>query len=415
MLRDLLGEIGLNKRGFLIITILFLSVFGWFYMSLSMITKIMGDLSLKYDTKLAIWTTFYFSIIVASIIGAVLSNKIDKNKFLYTWTVSGTIASLFPATIITGNFEQVSVVTLILGFSFGIGMPSCLAYFTNLTVVENRGRIGGISLLIANFSVPLFGIFFDIFNIPILSTIFALLRGLGLIILFQKNEQQSQANQKVSFASILHDKNFLLYFVTWSMFPLVDRFERVLVDNFLVEWNPNLLNTMGFIEPLVAAFAILAAGLLCDWIGRKKIILSGFVALGIAYGIIGLIPAFEFSWYLYFVIDGIAWGIFSLIFFVVLWGDLAQSSSSEKHYMIGSIPYFLSSIVPILMTQSIIANIELYAAFSLASFFLFIAVLPLVFAPETLPEKKMEIRRLRKFAEEAMKAREKYERKMKEK
>ena len=35
-------------------------------------------------------------------------------------------------------------------------------------------------------------------------------------------------------------------------------------------------------------------------------------------------------------------------------------------------------------------------------------------APETLPEKKIELRRLRKFAEDAKKAKEKYERKMKD-
>jgi hypothetical protein len=52
------------------------------------------------------------------------------------------------------------------------------------------------------------------------------------------------------------------------------------------------------------------------------------------------------------------------------------------------------------------------AAFSVAAFFLFLAVLPLISAPETLPEKKMELRRLRSFAEEAQKAKEKYERKL---
>jgi len=52
------------------------------------------------------------------------------------------------------------------------------------------------------------------------------------------------------------------------------------------------------------------------------------------------------------------------------------------------------------------------AAFSVAAFFLFLAVLPLISAPETLPEKKVELRRLRSFAEEAQKAKEKYERKV---
>jgi hypothetical protein len=65
------------------------------------------------------------------------------------------------------------------------------------------------------------------------------------------------------------------------------------------------------------------------------------------------------------------------------------------------------------LTESFVEQISLYAAFSLASFFLFVAVMPLMFAPETLPEKKIELRRLRKFAEDAKKAKEKYERKKK--
>jgi MFS family permease len=149
---------------------------------------------------------------------------------------------------------------------------------------------------------------------------------------------------------------------------------------------------------------------MCDWIGRKKIILTGFVSLGLAYALIGFLPYFEPVWHLYFIVDGVAWGIFLLVFFVILWGDIAKSHRSEKYYIIGSIPFFLSNIIPQIVTTSFIEGIGGFtAAFSVASFFLFIAVIPLVFAPETLPEKKMELRRLRSFAEEAQKAKEKYE------
>jgi MFS family permease len=168
---------------------------------------------------------------------------------------------------------------------------------------------------------------------------------------------------------------------------------------------------MAIVEPLVATLAILIAGLLCDRIGRKKILMSGFVALGVAYAIIGIFPESVELWYLYFIIDGVAWGIFSLIFVLILWGDLAQSSRSEKYYTLGSIPYFLSAIIPLLLPQSFVEDVTLVAAFSLAAFFLFVAVMPLMFAPETLPEKKMELRRLKKFADEAKKAKEKYDRK----
>lgn len=412
MLRKLLGEYSIDKRGFLVITSLFVSIFGWFYMAPS----ILSEYELADPQNISIWATFYISIVLSSIVGSLLSRKVGRNKFLYSWTIAGVIISLLPALFTSGSFGQVWALSLLFGASFGLGVPSCLAYFKEITVVENRGRIGAIALLIANLIVPFlaYAFSFETVDLTTISMIFALLRGLGFVVVYQKPEklqQPAQINKDPSFLSIIRDRTFLLYFVAWSMFSLVDSFERVLVDNHVQE---PLLNTMGIVEPIVATISILIAGVLCDWIGRKKIVLSGFVAIGVAYGIIGLAygmleAELEILWYLYFIVDGIAWGIFLLIFFVILWGDIAKSDNSEKYYTIGSIPYFLSSIIPALLTAKMVENINLSAAFSVASFFLFVAVMPLVFAPETLPEKKMELRRLRSFADEARKIKEKYE------
>jgi len=413
MLRRFLGEHSIGKRGFLVITILFLSVFGWYYMAMPMINSILSGLDITHTQNLAIWATFYVSITGSSILGAFLSNKVGRLKFLYTWTVLGVVISFLPALLTNVTFLHVWSMSLLLGASFGLGMPSCLAYFAECTIVENRGRIGGITFLIANISVPLLAIPFSTFDLATIAVIFALLRGMGLIVFFLKPEKQpsSQITTSVSFVSILRNKSFILYFVAWFMFRLVDRFESVLVDQFLIGWMPNLLDIMGVVEPIVAGLSILIAGLLCDWIGRKKIVLSGFVALGVAYAIIGLAPLSVISWYLYFIVDGVAWGIFLLTFVLILWGDLSKPGTREKYYALGSVPFFLSYVIPQFLTESFVEQISLSAAFSLASFFLFVAVMPLVFAPETLPQKKIELRRLRKFAEDAKKAKEKYERK----
>jgi hypothetical protein len=48
------------------------------------------------------------------------------------------------------------------------------------------------------------------------------------------------------------------------------------------------------------------------------------------------------------------------------------------------------------------------AVFSLAAFFLFLAVMPLMYAPETLPEKKIQERELRVYLEKAKKVKQKY-------
>ena len=410
MLQKFLGDFGIDRRDFLVVGVLLVNVFTWFFFLISLIDQII--ISNLITDDLVIWVTFYVSIIVFSIIGSVLSKRFSGLKFLYSWMALGAIASLLPVLVNSFTVIPLLVVSALFGASFGLGMPSCLAFFTETTKVENRGRIGGIIFLIANLSFPLLAVPFSALSLMAQSVICAVWRGMGLSVYFLKpKNRDSPKVAKTSFVSVLRDRPFLLFFVAWLMFCLVDRFEAAIIDHFLTISNPELLDIMGLIEPLVATFSILIAGFMCDWIGRKKIVLFGFVALGVAYAIIGFLPLSDLSWYLYFVVDGVAWGIFYLTFVLILWGDLSQSGSREKYYALGSIPFFISYIIPQFVPVSFVEDFSLYAAFSLAAFFLFLAVLPLIYAPETLPEKKMELRRLRSFAEEARKAKEKYERK----
>lgn len=415
MLWKFLERSSITRKDFLIVFMLLVNVFTWLYMMPQMINSVLSGINITHEQNLIIWAAHYIAIIGSGIVGAVLSRKISRLKFIYLWIIFGVFTSLLPVVFNIFTLSHALVISILLGVSFGLGMPSCLAYFAECTIVENRGRIGGISFLVATLCVPLLAIPFQIFNLTVIAIIFAIWRGTGLIIFFLKPEKHSTVttNKNVSFASILSEKSFLLYFIAWFMFVLIDRFERVIIDQFLIISMPNLLDIMGIIEPIVAVLSILVAGLMCDWVGRKKVILSGFVALGVAYAIIGLAPLSVISWYLYFIVDGVAWGIFLLIFVLILWGDLSQPGSREKYYALGSVPFFLSYVIPQFLTESFVEQILLSAAFSLASFFLFIAVLPLLYAPETLPEKKMELRRLRKFAEDAKKTKEKYERKKK--
>ena len=411
MFQKFLRDFGIDKHDFLLVCGLLFNVFTWFFFLKSFINQIIIRNLITDD--LVIWITFYGSIIASSIISSVLSKRFSGLKFLYSWMALGAIASLLPAFVNNFALTPLFVVSALFGTSFGLGMPYCLAFFTETTKVENRGRIGGIIFLITFLSVPL-AVPFSTLSLMTQSIICSVWRLSGLSVYFLKpKNHDSPKVATTSFFSVLRDRPFLLFFIAWLMFSLVDRFEVAIIDHFLTISNPELFDTMYLIEAMVGIFFVLIAGFMCDWIGRKKIVLSGFVALGIAYAIIGFLPLYDLSWYLYFVVDGAAWGIFYLTFVLILWGDLSQSGSREKYYALGSVPFFISYIIPDFLTDSFVEQISLSAAFSLASFFLFVAVMPLVFAPETLPEKKMELRRLRSFAEEARKAKEKYERTIK--
>jgi len=76
-----------------------------------------------------------------------------------------------------------------------------------------------------------------------------------------------------------------------------------------------------------------------------------------------------------------------IVFILTSWRDLSQPGTNKKYYTIGSIPLFVTNLVPVFLSTYIV-QIPASAVFSVASFFLFLAFLPLMYAPETLPEKK---------------------------
>jgi len=111
---------------------------------------------------------------------------------------------------------------------------------------------------------------------------------------------------------------------------------------------------------------------------------------------------------IYFIADGIAWGIFFVLFIFTLWGDLAQNRNGDKYYFLGALPYVSSYFLqllfaPYLSTPTLSITAAAATIFPFASIFLFLAVLPLIYAPETLPEKTMKDRDLKSYVEKVKK------------
>ncbi|NIU85103.1 MAG: hypothetical protein GWN64_16915 [Candidatus Thorarchaeota archaeon] len=405
MLRKFLEKPSVVRKDFSIAFILILNAFTWYFMTLLMINIVLSGLNVTYAQNLLIWSAYSIALIGSGIVGSILSNKLSRLKFLYLWMILGVVTSLLPALLSSFTVIIVLIMSILFGVSFGLGMPSCLTYFADCTRIENRGRMSGITLLITNLSAPLFAILFNMSNLVVNSMIFAMWRASGLIIFFLKPEEKitSEIKRNTSFTSVFHNKSFFLYFIAWLMFSLIDRFEWPILRHFFGDFYYLIF----MIGPIICSFSAFIAGLLSDWIGRKRVVLYGFVTLGIAYAIIGIAPAMLISWYFYLAISSIATGILWVTFILILWGDLSQPGTREKYYAIGETPFFLSIIIE-LLSDPYVMLIPAISAFSLASFFLFLAVLPLLYAPETLPEKKIELRRLRKYVEKAKKVKEKY-------
>lgn len=391
------------KRSFYSLFVLLFNTFTWYYMVLIVVHSVAYSIDMGYSFR----AVYFVGVIASSVLGSILSDHMKRLSFLYFWIIFGAANSLLFIPFNEYTSPYFLVILFSLGFSFGLGMPSCLAYFSDYTSIENRGRASALIFSASNFVALPTALAITLFDVATNSVLIAIWRLFGFVAFASLKPQEKsffRKNKRTSFSSLLQERSLVLYVVPWFMFNFIDRFEKFILKDF---FHPDFYQFMLLLSPMIASFAILVGGILSDRIGRKRVVIYGFVSLGIAYALIGIAPMALVSWYLYLVIDGVAAGILWVLFLLILWGDLSQSGNREKYYVIGSIPFFLTDVVS-LPLAGYIRSIPANSSFSLASFFLFLAVLPLMYAPETLPERKIRLRQLRSYAEAAKKVKEKY-------
>jgi hypothetical protein len=320
------------------------------------------------------------------------------------WLFIGFLFSLTPL-LLNSIAIGLYFISIIYGISFGLGTPIIMEYFSEATTIENRGHFGGISSFSFGIIVFLLSII-SMGNLTLKILISAAWRGICFLALFLVKPVEKTLNKKApSYISILRERAFLFYIVPWTMFCLVNYIAIPILFSFFGE---DFVRLSSVVEVFVIAVFAVIAGFLCDILGRKHLSIAGFVMLGLGYAILGIYPGVILSWYLFTIIDGIAWGILNVIYLIVLWGDIAYDRPSGKFYALGGLPYLLAYFVQVIAGYYVAEVVSVYTIFSLASFFLFLAVIPLMYAPETLPERTRRERELKSYVEKAKKIREKF-------
>jgi MFS family permease len=346
------------------------------------------------------------SIIISSIVGTFFLGKARKIQVLKTWVIFGVLVSLLTVFLAKYFSEWIIISLFLLGVSFGIATPFCLDLLIKVSAIEDRGKIGGV-ISFVTFSI-VFILYRIILPLDLASTgiFLALWRCWSLPIvflikeeLFQRNHD-SQEMQKLILK--LKNRAFWLYFTAWLMFSFIDSFQGIILNTKAEEFA----FFIKLIEPCVASFSVIIIGAISDIIRRKNVLVFSFTFLGVAYAILGLFPRSFTAWFLYSIIDGVAIGSAFVLFVIVIWGEIAVGNSAI-FYAIGGIPLFIAEALSLMLKEYLVL-IPLSNSFSLASFFLFIAVIPLLFAPETLPEKVLKERELRSYIKRAKKVREKF-------
>jgi len=402
------SKMGIRPKIALVNIILIVNVFVWYTYASAVLKKIVDESVFNSFETLMFYTVSFCGAVVSMLIGAFLVNKfLNRNRFLLVWTLIGMGSSILTFLLGTTTIINVSILSFLFGVSFGLGLPASMGYFADSTVPENRARFGAIMLLAMFLGMFSFRLVITTSNVVTDSLILVCWRALGLVAFpfIDRQEERTKEKASPSFVSILRERSFVLYLIPWIVFSLVNYLSWTILDKV---HGGEFVYSFALAENVVAGLFALVAGFTSDVIGRKRTLVFGFIMLGLGYAILGIYPSNILAWYFYTLVDGVAWGIIYVIFWFTLWGDLAHEKSSEKYYALGILPYSLSSFLRVTVGPVITSTVSEYAIFSLAAFFLFLAVLPLMYAPETLPEKRIRERELKIYVEKAKKVKEKY-------
>jgi len=395
----------INWKEFAPAFVIVLNTFIWYTLTYSVLSNTIDHLTVPSAEKMMIFAMYFVGTAGSAILGATFLRH-KRETYLFLWMLAGALMTALLITI-PGNSTVInSLISLFLGVSLGIGFPSCLAYFADLTSVETRGTCGGITWIFVGIGTLILASLVGSFDISLTFVTLAVWRVLGIVAFFLMTKRTGkipQAPNPATYGSILNKREVLQYLIPWIMLSLVNFTEAPILDYLFGD----LIILVTFVEFALIGLFALVGGILADLVGRKRVIITGFVMLGIGYAVLSFFSELPFFQYLYTACDGIAWGMFSSVFLITLWGDLAQDRGKEKYYVLGGLPFLLAGFLSIAI-KPYVEFIGTVASFSLASFFLFLAVLPLMYAPETLPEKKIRERELKSYIEKAKKAKEKY-------
>lgn len=391
--------------------ILILNSFVWYIFSHAVFYSTITALYPKEGSffspaALTLLALYYIGVAVSAIVGAkVLSIK--RTRFLVYWSFMGTVATLSLVMLTGENFIVNVLISIFFGVSLGLGLPSCLSYFAELVAIEKRGFASGVVWSSVGFAI-LFLAFLtkDIGNFLTIVTlsIWRLLGGIEFRIFNRQNPQLKTINSP-SYLGLLTRRELLMYLIPWVLFSLINFGEAPFLETFYLSANIDYI----FLQAIqwgIVGFIAVFGGLLSDIIGRKRVIIAGFVMLGIEYAAISTFDGYQ-ALYFFMILGGVSWGLLVSVFFTTLWGDLGENYEKSKYYALGGLPFLLSGFLGAVLSPYA-AGIRQETAFSIASFLLFLAVLPLFYARETLPEKKIREREILMYVESAQKIKQKY-------
>jgi hypothetical protein len=367
----------------------------YFILELSWLYLMMVSLQLMYSTaSVRLWAELLTCLFIA--MGGMLS---WKPRYLRLWDLSGLLLSAI-LLFYMGQAIPSEALRVLAALSMGFGLPPILSMAMAPSTFNDRGRRGasfGLSVsLVLTLSSALYIALGEPRVYPLILLILKLLALASPIGIFLPSVEPP--HDYVA----LKSRGLAALFISWLAFLTV---EGVASYSMEVAYGVSFTALSRAIGMGLAIAFFPLFGYLMDRYGRRSLVLSSYLIIGLTYA---LISTWEEALKLYPVFEAFSWCALTLFFIFVVWSDVAPLVARTKLYALGSIPVFLSRLILILL-EYLGISLRRYEFYPFASLFMFlIAVLLFFLVPETLPSRVVERRRLVEYVEKAKKIREGY-------
>lgn len=391
----------ISFKKFLAVTLLFSPSLAWFYVireNLLILQEKIITQTANLDIYFDAFFCFYISIAFSVLLGSVISERVNRKKYLGIWILFGVLVNFL--LIFVQDYTLFQIFSILSGISFGFGFSSCVAFIADATNIEERGRISGLVILFTyGIAIFIFSLSFAFQLTLTESIIIALVLRASSFLALVLDPFERIEGKKISWFGILNTKGFIYYFTSWLFFIVADGIS-VLFENWLPEsvQTASIMEFGGMISYLGIVFSSLISGFTSDKFGRKKTIIFGLSVLGISYAFFAVITSAE-TYLITMLIYGAAWGIIIVNYFITIIGDFAKEGSKEKFYTLGAIMPFILLLSVDLFTDILDLSAPTSLFSSILSMLLFVSIIPLIYAPETLPSEKIKKRKMEEYVE----------------
>jgi MFS family permease len=385
------ADITISFRKFTSVTLLTSGTLAWFFL----INLYHGDILRNIDPTNT-WIVegqiiFYGAAFFSGLLGSLIRKKGNLRTFLISWVIFGLISAILPLSF--QGLEALIVISILMGFSLGFGLPASLALIANCTNIEERGRVSGATILeifiIAFLTIAIIRLLGEeIVTIILLMTLVRSISFFALLLEKCDNDEKKKRTE----VKRSNYKEFIFYIIPWVLFT----FTAGLASNVIPDTDP-YASVEHLVEPirygLIGIFGLIW-GIIADRFGRKWPIYTGLIILGVSFALLGFAMSPDVT-YIYWLLSGVAWGSFLSIYLIIP-GDLSTVASREKYYALGTVSPILV-LFSVTFIGGIATDFTAPAFTQILSILLFLSIIPIIRAKETLQESKIRKRKMKEY------------------